>query len=154
MDHMIIREALPGDAAVLAELCGQLGYPCSSEEVGEYLAQISKTKGHQVYVAIEAENLVLGWAHVFKTHRLMTPPFAELGGLIVSSSARGGGIGVLLLREAEGWARSNRCRSMRICSNIIRSGAHQFYERRGYRVDKNQHVFLKALTESEVRGAG
>jgi GNAT superfamily N-acetyltransferase len=145
MENIVIREAVPRDISPLAELCGQLGYPCASEEVREYLDQISKTEGHQVYVAVNSENQVVGWIHVFKTYRLMTQPFAELGGLVVSSSIQSTGIGTQLLRTAEEWALRMDCASMRVRSNVLRAGAHQFYEHMGFRVDKTQRVFVKDL---------
>lgn len=146
MATTILRAAAIGDVLALTELSDQLGYPCSPEGVGDNLTKILNREGHQIYVAINSSGQVSGWVHVFKTYRLMTPPYAELGGLVVSSSNRGEGIGTQLMHKAEGWVREMGCASLRVRSNLLRAGAHRFYEHKGFRLDKTQRVFVKDLS--------
>jgi GNAT superfamily N-acetyltransferase len=70
---------------------------------------------------------------------------AEIAGLVVDETARGGGIGRRLLEAAEQWARSHGCRAIRVRSNVVREGAHAFYVREGFREIKTQKVFEKGL---------
>ena len=43
------------------------------------------------------------------------------------------------------WAREMGCRAVSLRSNVVRDGAHAFYEKAGYRRIKTQHVFQKEL---------
>jgi GNAT superfamily N-acetyltransferase len=72
-------------------------------------------------------------------------PFAELAGLVVGDSARSRGIGALLLRAAEDWARNRGFARLRVRSNVVRERAHRFYLREGYIERKRQVVFDKTL---------
>lgn len=87
----------------------------------------------------------MGWVHVFLSRLLESDPEAEIGGLVVDQHHRGLGIGQRLVEEAERWARRQRCRSVRLRSNVIRTRAHAFYERLGFKVVKSQKVFRKSL---------
>ena len=70
---------------------------------------------------------------------------AEIGGLVVDEGLRGRGVGRMLMRQAEVWALAQGCRAIRLRSNIVREGAHSFYERLGYSRLKTQTVFRKPL---------
>jgi GNAT superfamily N-acetyltransferase len=83
--------------------------------------------------------------HVFLCQLMESDPHAEIGGLVVDERRRGAGVGRLLLEQAETWARTQGCTSVRLRSNIIRKEAHQFYLKRGYTLVKTQHAFAKPL---------
>jgi GNAT superfamily N-acetyltransferase len=144
-----IRTATPDDAAALAALSSQLGYPAGIAEVAELYAQIRQQGDHAVFLAEEPDGAVSGWVHVFVSRRLFVPPFAELGGLVVDEGHRGAGTGGALLACAEEWAVEAGCSKLRIRTNVRRAGAHQFYDRMGYTAAKSQRVFDKKL----ARGA-
>ena len=144
---MIIRPAIERDAAILASLSTQLGYPSSPDQLRRRLTMVLGRSDHAVYVATHDES-VLGWLHVFVAERLETDLFAEIGGLVVDSSHRGSGIGTALLAKAEEWARDRGCRTLRVRSNVVREEAHRFYEERGYRRAKQQAVFDKRVEGS------
>ncbi len=42
--HLMIRMARPDDAVCIADLCGQLGYPTTTDSVRERLAVIGRDK--------------------------------------------------------------------------------------------------------------
>jgi GNAT superfamily N-acetyltransferase len=143
MGNMIVREADTKDAEALARLSGELGYPSSTDSTARRLAVLLGAPANGVFVAVAGDGTVLGWIHVHARHLLESDPFAELGGLVVSSGHRGKGVGKRLLAEAENWAVHNGLNRMRIRSRSTRTDAHAFYEKAGYSVDKTQHVFDK-----------
>jgi len=98
------------------------------------------------YVAVlAAEGRVVGWTHVVPCLQLEDAPYAELAGLVVDESARGIGVGKVLLAAVEAWACTHGFEAMRVRSNVVRERAHRFYEREGYARVKAQAVFRKAL---------
>lgn len=139
-----IRPAGPADAARLADLCGQLGYPTAVEQVEERLAQIEADERRRVYVA-EVGGTVVGWVYVYAVDSLLDEVQAEVGGLIVDVGYRGRRIGERLLRQAELWAAGQGCKSVSVHSNVIRTEAHRFYRRLGYRVVKTQLALRKEV---------
>jgi GNAT superfamily N-acetyltransferase len=139
-----IRRARKGDAARLAELSGELGYPTSTKEMKERLRSLKPSAQHAVFVAEMAKSVV-GWVHVSIAPLLEVPLRAEVNGLIVADGQRSSGTGSLLLEAAEKWARGRACKGMSVRSNVIRERAHQFYERHGYEHFKTQKAFRKDL---------
>ena len=143
---LTIRVATPNDAARLAELSTQLGYPATSENILGRLGQILGDREHAVFVAEARERAyVVAWVHVLVTHVLEEDSQAEIAGLVVDEAWRGRGAGRLLMERAEQWAREQGCRAVRLRSNVIRAEAHAFYEKLGYQVIKSQKVFRKTL---------
>jgi len=143
-EKLKIREARAEDSARLAVLSEQLGYPVSAEEIGRRLRQVQRDERHAVYVAEVAGQLV-GWLHVFICPQLLTHAQAEIGGLVVEVNSRAQGVGKILMRQAEEWARARGCRAVYLRTNIIRADAHRFYEQLGYTRIKTQHAFRKPL---------
>jgi GNAT superfamily N-acetyltransferase len=140
-----IRLANAGDAGRIAALSQQLGYPASQEQVQRRLDQIEQDKDHAVYVAEQSDGYVVGWVHVCVRQLVMADPQAEIGGLVVDEGYRCRGVGRLLMEQAERWAREKGCWAICLHSNILRKGAHVFYERMGYNNVKTSRVFHKAL---------
>jgi GNAT superfamily N-acetyltransferase len=140
-----IRPARGDDAAALADLSTQLGYPASAETLSQRLARVRDEDVGEVFVAADAHGGVLGWTHVVPRLHLEEAPFAELAGLVVSDGARSAGIGAALLSAAEQWARQHGFAHFRVRSNVVRERAHRFYLREGYVERKRQVVFDKAL---------
>jgi len=140
-----IRRAKRSDAARIAELTGQLGYPAKPEEIAQRLRQIQPSSQHAVLVAESVEGRVIGWLHVSVEPLLETELRAEVNGLVVADEERSRGAGRLLLQAAEQWARKHGCKNMSVRSNVIRERAHQFYERNGYEHYKTQKAFQKAI---------
>jgi len=140
-----IRPARSGDAARLAELATQLGYPSDEAALQSRLRQVQAEADAQVFVAVDRGERVLGWTHVAGRTSLEDAPCAELAGLIVADGARGAGVGARLLRAAEAWAREHGYAKLRVRSNVVREHAHRFYRREGYAERKRQVVFDKAL---------
>jgi GNAT superfamily N-acetyltransferase len=140
-----IRRAKSSDAARIAELSGQLGYPSKPAEIAQRLRKIKPASHHAVLVAESPERKVMGWLHVSVSPLLEVELRAEVNGLVVDGDERSRGTGALLLRAAEQWARSRGCKSMSVRSNAIRERAHQFYLHYGYEHYKTQKAFRKSL---------
>jgi GNAT superfamily N-acetyltransferase len=139
-----VRRGVPADAGPLAGLCTQLGYPSTPEQLAGRLAEILPRPDHAVLVA-EVGGQAVGWIHVFVCRMLEAEPFLEVGGLVVEQTRRGLGIGRALMAEAEEWSRDRGVFEVRLRSNVIREGAHRFYESLGYANVKSQFTFYKRL---------
>jgi GNAT superfamily N-acetyltransferase len=144
-----IRAATQVDVHRMAALCEQLGYPSTPEQVQRRLDQIQQDEDQAVFVAEGVGGQVVGWVQVFGRKLLVVDLHAELGGLVVDEGHRGRGVGGLLMEQAEDWARARGCEALYVRSNVIREGAHRFYEGIGYELIKTSRVFLK-----ELEGAG
>jgi GNAT superfamily N-acetyltransferase len=140
-----VRAARGHDAKRIAVLAGQLGYPSTTHQVRRRIERIRRRPDHCALVAETADGEVVGWLHVFVSRLLESDPFAEIGGLVVDERHRGSGIGELLMRHAESWARTQGCPTVRLRSNIIRKDAHAFYTKLGYNVTKTQYAFARRL---------
>jgi Acetyltransferase (GNAT) family. len=144
--NVIIRRARLTDASAVAELCGQLGYPTSNEEMADRLAHLIRhPRFGAVLIAESSEGRVIGWLHVSVTPLLEVSLRAEVNGLIVAEGQRSSGAGRKLLEAAEAWAKSKGCDGMSVRSNVIRDRAHAFYVRNGYEHYKTQKAFRKRL---------
>src|SRR6266404_2830651 len=115
-----IRRARLRDAARLAELSEQLGYPAKRDEIVQRMKRMRPAAQHAIFVA-ESEKLVIGWLHASVTPLLEVPLRAEVNGLVVDEKQRSAGTGAQLLDAAERWARSRGCKSMSVRSNVIRN---------------------------------
>lgn len=142
---MLLRPPHLQDAPVLARLAGELGYPTTADEVLGRLQHLLGDPEHALFVTEDAHAGVTGWIHVFIGHRLESGSFAEIGGLVVAEGRRGSGAGARLVAAAESWALERGLTEIRVRSNVVREGAHRFYERLGYRRVKSQAVFARDL---------
>jgi GNAT superfamily N-acetyltransferase len=140
-----IRRAKSSDAAQLAELSGQLGYPATAAQIRQRLRGIKPASDHTVLVAETAEAGVVGWLHVSRQPLLEMGIRGEVNTLVVAEGQRSLGAGARLLAAAEEWARKHGCKGMSVRSNVIRERAHKFYERNGYEHYKTQKSFRKPL---------
>ena len=138
-----IRDAKISDAAALAALAGELGYPTTSAEMERRLESLRSDPQHRVFVA-ERDGL-LGWIHVSMINTLESESFAEIRGLVVTKSYRSLGIGTQLVATAEKWANERRCNRIRVRTNVVRLEARAFYKKLGYVSKKTQEIFDKSL---------
>ena len=144
----MIRTARLDDAAAIAALSGQLGYPATTEQIAGRLEVVLTRQDMGTFVAAE-DGVVVGWIHMFGCERIESDPSAEIGGLVVANGHRGAGLGSQLVAAGERWARSRGYAVVRVRSNVLRADAHRFYQREGYEPVKRQAVFLKTLAGSE-----
>ena len=142
-DGMSIRPAQLSDAACIARLSGELGYPTSLDAIAQRLSLLP-AEFEQVVVACDDER-VIGWMQVGLAMSIESEPFAEIRALVVDSSVRGQGWGKRLVDAAMDWSRSHGMARLRVRSNSLRIATHEFYRRQGFTESKQQKVFELAL---------
>jgi len=143
-----VRVIQPGDIERVAELAKQLGYPVSASLLEERINDLQGPEEVQVYVATNPQGWVVGWLQVAVERLLISPPFAEVRGLVVDQSMHGRGIGGALVQQAEEWSQNCSVDSIRVRTRVERKGAHKFYQGLGFDEVKVQTVFRKRLEMS------
>jgi GNAT superfamily N-acetyltransferase len=126
-----VREAVAEDAAAIASLLTELGYPASASEIPARLRAVAGAPGH-VFVADEV-GVVLGVASVTRLtilHR--AGPVALLSALVVRASRRGQGVGHALIEMAQRQAVAWRCETLELTSRDDRQRTHSFYTGLGF----------------------
>ena len=140
-----LRECEARDAASVAALSGELGYPVPATEMERRLERVANDPNHSVLVACLEDGSVAGWIDVGVVFHLQSGAYCEIGGLVVATKARNNGIGRELVAAAERWASSRGLPKVLVRSNTVRAGAHRFYLRENYAEVKTSAVFEKKL---------
>jgi GNAT superfamily N-acetyltransferase len=144
LSGLSIRSLTAEDAGAAAELSGQLGYPCSVDELRERIEEMLRSADRVAFAAV-VDGEMVGWIDAAMEQHLQSMACAVIGGLVVRDGARGLGIGRRLCLEVEEWARSKSIPVVRVRSQIKREDAHRFYLRDGYSKVKTSLVFEKQL---------
>jgi len=127
---LTIRDAEQADAAAVADLLGQLGYPTSAEGAEARLERL-RVVGDRVVVA-ELDGRTVGLAHLQVAPAIERDrPAAKIGALVVDDAHRGRGVGRALLDAVEAEARVRGCELLFLTTAERRDDAHAFYERVG-----------------------
>lgn len=140
-----IRPMRSADAARVAALSTDLGYPSSSDEIAERFACLGRGAEFIVLVAEADDGNVIGWVHAHGRYLLDADSYVELGGLIVDRSSRRLGVGRALLDEVERWTREHGFSAIRVRANRAREEAESFYRGVGFERIKVQNVFHRPL---------
>ena len=131
----IVRTARIDDAAAVAQLCGELGYPTTTDAARARLDGLLASLDHHLLVAEVAGNVV-GLASLLRARTLHSDDLSvRLSSLVVASTARGRGIGAMLVAASEEWAREQGAGSLHLTSGSHRPEAHRFYEALAYTAD-------------------
>lgn len=145
MDAVLrLRAARPDDAAEIARLADELGYPTSVSDMHERLGMLLPQQRNHVVVA-EGSCGLLGWIAVERRLTLESGERIEIIGLVVGAAARQGGVGRRLVAGAEQWAVAQGFDAIGVRSNVARDESHPFYECLGYVCCKTQHVYRRPL---------
>lgn len=140
-----IRDASLQDAAALAELTTQLGYQVDAQTMAGRLAEVLTRPASVLLVAADDNDQPIGWLHL-ELHRTLTSAASvHIAGLVVDQAHRSSGVGKLLLRAGEAWARKHGVARMTLYSRQTRERAHAFYERDGFVLVKRSFFFEKPL---------
>ena len=138
-----IREARMSDAAVIASLVTQLGYPTCTGKMQERLGLLLARPDYVTLVAVSGEEVV-GLVGAYLSLALeYTGTFGRLTGMVVDEKWRGRGIGTLLMGEIERRLCAIGARMITLNSGSHRTEAHQFYRKLGYQ--ETGVRFIKAL---------
>ena len=138
----MIRRGRPTDAHAIAVLMEQLGYPVAAVQVEQRLERMAERRA--VFVAV-IEGEIVGWTGVCADETLVDGLEACIEGLVVDERLRSRGVGLSLLDSAERWATERGCANLIVRSNVVRTRAHEFYERNGFMTVKSQRFFRKSL---------
>jgi len=127
-----IRPAGPDDAAALADLVTQLGYPTSPAQMQRRMARIVSDPDYATLVASQGGR-VAGFVGLRRAVTYESDePFGEIRAMAVGAGFRRKGIGRLLLQAAESALFERGARVFVLSSGNHRAGAHLFYEALGY----------------------
>jgi predicted N-acetyltransferase YhbS len=132
------------DAEVVATLASKLGYPNEVESIRERIRAISQSDLDLLLVAVDSPDRPIGFIQAHRVCIIEVGFRVEILGLVVSSSARRGGIGRGLIDEAERWAKHIGAEAVSVRSSTKRTEAHLFYPALGYAKIKTQAVYAKA----------
>ena len=144
---MKIEKMTFADLQPVTVLAEQLGYPEKLSAIQTRFLKIESSPNYALFVAKSENERILGYIQVNALpHTLLADQRAEVAALIVEEKERGKGVGAALLSHAEIWAKENELPLMCIRSNVKRSDAHRFYEKKGYALKKSWHLFTKLLT--------
>ena len=149
--EVVMRPIEPRDAQQVSLLSEQLGYQRAPEEVEAWIEQLRPDRGNQAAFVACLGSEIAGWIEVSIEHRLQSPRYALIGGLVVKDGLRGRGIGRRLCEKAEAWSWEQNVSRLRVTSRSTRPEAHRFYLRDGYRAVKTSLVFEKNAPESSSR---
>ena len=142
-----IRPIEKQDAADVAILIEQLGYRRDQADVTQWIEAIKSRGEEQIAFVACADRQVIGWIEVCIEHRLQSPPYALIGGLVVKDGYRNQQIGLRLCKRAEAWTWERGLTTLRVTSRSTRTDAHRFYLNNGYKLTKTSQVFEKTRPE-------
>jgi ribosomal protein S18 acetylase RimI-like enzyme len=141
-----VRRAEMSDAAALADLMTQLGYPTRTSEMEMRLEAIHADKNYATFVAVKAGKVcgMIG-TRISYSYEHNSPGGAILA-LVVSENMRGRGVGHALIAAAENDFAQRNIRRVAVYTHVRRTEAHEFYEKAGYA--RNGLRFVKELPVS------
>ena len=145
----IARRAAPHDAAALAALATELGYPSEPTATAARLNGLLSSAADVVFVVAGERGGLLGFVHAAEKRLLVSAPFVELEGLIVSAAARRRGVAAALVAAVEAWSLERGVGELRVRARVERDVADRFYRGRGFALEKQQRVFVKRLEGAE-----
>ena len=118
-----VRPARPSDAAAIAGLFAQLGYPRTAAEVAAGIDD-----DDQWCLVAEDDGHVVGVAVVVVRRQLHQGALVgSLDSLVVDETCRGGGVGRRLVDAAIALVAELGARRLEVHSNFRRPDAHRFY---------------------------
>ena len=137
MDKISIREAVEEDLAAILRLYRAAGIGAGTEftiqEAREHFATFARYPFFRVYIAL------LGDAIAGTYELLILDSLAKRGrksGIVeavaVDPQFQGQGIGRAMMEHARELCRQAQCYKLGLSSNLVREGAHRFYEALGF----------------------
>ncbi len=138
-----VRRAEPRDAARIADLLDQLGYPSEAASIPGRLERMAKER-LTIAVVAELGGDVAGLAagQVFDAIHA-DGPAAWLMALVVDERARGSGVGRALVDHVADWARRHGAAKLSVPTHTRREAAHRFYEHLGF--ERNGYRYTRSL---------
>ena len=141
-----VRRAEMSDAAALADLTTQLGYPTRTSEMEMRMEAIFADKNYATFVAVKGGK-VCGMIGTFSLYSYEhNNPGGRILALVVAENARRHGVGAALIAAAENDFAERNIRRIAVNTRLTRTEAHKFYEGLGY--VRNGFRFVKEVPVS------
>jgi GNAT superfamily N-acetyltransferase len=132
MSTLSIRQPTTADAASIARLSTQLGYPTEASQMPARLERFAADPNASAFVA-ERDGAVIGMATVHLRSTLNhDAPIAQITLLVVDETSRSHGVGRALVEAAEAWTQAQGAKRIVVTTQLHRTGAHAFYEKVGF----------------------
>lgn len=145
---IVLREARLEDYINICDLNKYgLGYEYPLEKTRERLEYILSRPSDRIFIA-ENNNEVVGYIHGSDYECTYSDPLKNIMAIVVRDDCRGKGVGRMLIRSVENWAKSDNCIGVRLVSGYDREKAHEFYLHCGYCHRKNQKNFVKLFEKA------
>ena len=142
-DHIHLRTARQEDAAALQCLNADvLGYDCSLSDTQKQLHRLLHMPQHLLVVAERKQELI-GYVHAQDYDILYAAPMIDILGIAVHTDYQQAACG------GRAMGRKSECLYDSSCFRRVRTGAHAFYEARGYVREKRQLNFKKIIKKHE-----
>lgn len=125
----------------------QLGYSLALETFKKQFLLLKNSPLDDLVVA-KSNSKVVGWMHLKELRRLYDLNTLEIVTLIVDENNRAMGIGTQLIAYAEEHAKKIGLYTIMLHSNINRTSAALFYEKKGFTSPKISKLFIKNVPGS------
>ncbi len=137
---LTLRLLRSADADAISALLPDLGYEAAPDQVARRLFDLREWPDQEAFVAV-LDDAIVGLCHVQGVRMLISDGYAEIQALVVSAACQGQGIGKALVTQACEWAFARGYERVRLRSNVVREGAHAFYEHLGFVKSKASYAF-------------
>lgn len=128
---MTVRAAVLADAAAIAGLVTQLGYPTEGAAMEPRLGRMLSLSHHTIVVA-ESSGEVVGFVGACVDHGVELNAYGRITALAVDEKWRGRGVGKRLVEQVERWCRERGADRVTLTSGQHRPESHKFYKAIGY----------------------
>lgn len=142
MEQINVREIEITDYHDIHILSKELGHFCSIEKVKDRITYITKNTKDIILVA-QQNNEVIGFIHGSPYELLYSDSIINILAFVVKEEYRNIGVGSVLLKSLEDWAKEKGYFGIRLVTRFERIDAHRFYQKHGYINRKNQKNFIK-----------
>ncbi|HEV2721294.1 MAG TPA: GNAT family N-acetyltransferase [Thermoanaerobaculia bacterium] len=140
----MIRDAREDDAAQVAALLGELGYPTTEAQVRARIAALTARDDYTVRVFADADTILGVISLQVHPGLEIDEPIGLITALVVGTKARRRGVARALVEDVLDFARKHGCARVNVGSGLHRADAHAFYEDIGF--TRSGIRFRKTLT--------
>lgn len=132
-DEVVVRSPVQADDSAIVQLLAELGYDVPTGQLEAPLRDLSTSSSDAVLVAYDRD-IVVGLIAVHWSMMLQhAAPTGRITTLVVASSARGRGVGRILVEAGARIAAQAGCKTLKLTTALHRTKAHEFYEAMGFK---------------------
>ena len=138
-----IRRCMVSDARNIYELCvNELGYDFTYEQVEANVRRLLGSKENLILVAADVNDNCIGFIHANNHDPIYAPPMKDVIAVAVTPEKRNKGIGGMLIRAVEKWARDTGAAGVRLNAGVEQN-VGVFYKAQGYTYMKTAYNYRK-----------